>query len=442
MESTVNTAANCCNHPAAHSHLVCPHIFQRQSLEGIKCFTGEGWQLEYYCKSCAEEKKPLTDRFCDNCIEKLEEEGDWIVEGSPGIIENLRPFHFTSRSIPLSDSCPQQIIIIQPLHDHPVDAIILGQGGELCQVNLQDGSVQLITTLTKDQLRLDGAVSMVLSRDNTFIAITSASCNQQQAPFNYGVVIDLNTGQQVIPLNCGDYHVELTPFPVNFIEHAGEQFVIHATDWCRLDVTNLKTCECLTEREFTAGEDDEEDPFEESVFTEWYGQLLISPDQQKIATIGWIWHPVGVAFSWSLKDWLEKNIWEADYGKSKRSYCIWDYFWDSPFFWYDDNTLCIWGSSEYQRSCDLPIDSVVIIDAESEEVIREFAGPTSDIFYFDRYLFSGIPEKDGISVWDLEKGALLHKQPGINPRAYHPGLREFVEISENGWYAWHWQEEG
>ncbi|MEJ2613174.1 MAG: hypothetical protein P8179_24760 [Candidatus Thiodiazotropha sp.] len=365
------------------------------------------------------------------------------MEGAPGIVENPKPFRFTRRVIPLSHLSPQQIILIQPLHDHPCDAIILGDGGELCRVNLHEGSIQRIITLTKEQLRFDGVVSMVLSRDHAFAAITSASCNNRQEPFNFGVVIDLNTGQQVIPLNCGDYYIEHTPFPVNFIKHAGENLVVHATDWNRLDVTNLNTCQCLTKREFTEVGDN--NIFKKSVFTEWNGHLEISPNQQKIATIGWIWHPVGIAFSWSIKDWLEHNVWEADYGKSKRSYCMWDYFWDSPFFWYNDNTLCIWGSSEFQDFGDTPIDSVAIFNAETEETIREFAGPTSDIFYFDQYLFSGLPKKDGtengISVWDIEKGALLHKQPDINPRMYHPGLREFIEISEDGWFGWHWQEE-
>jgi hypothetical protein len=209
---------------------------------------------------------------------------------------------------------------------------------------------------------------------------------------------------------------------------------------CTLDVSDPRTGECLTQRDFTLIKEDE-DFYDDSVFSEWYGELAISPSQQKIASIGWVWHPLGVAFSWSAKSWLEENVWEADNGKSKRSYCIWDYFWYSPFFWYDDNTLCIWGSSDYQKGSDLPIDSVVLYNAETEQAVREFAGPTLDVFYYDHYLFSGLPEKNGISIWDLEEGALLHRQPGISPRAYHPGTREFIEIDETGWYGWHWEKD-
>jgi hypothetical protein len=395
-------------------------------------------ELIYLCKKCAKEKILPTTEYHDKCIEELEDKGNWVLQGNPGIVEHFEPFQFTRRKIPLSSSLAPGVLIIQPLPKHATDAIFLNDCGALCRVNLAEGKVHTITTLTNDQIRLDGIISMVLSHDHTLAAVTSRS-SYQQAPFNSGVVIDLKSGQSLISLHCGDYHVEQAPFPVCFIIHDGKTIMVHATDWDRLDVTNPKTGQCLTERDFSSISDNE-DFFDQSVGTEWCGELAVSPNMQRIATIGWIWHPVGIAFSWSAKDWLEKNVWEADNGASKRSYCIWNYFWHSPFFWYDDSTLCIWGACDLQTNHDIPKDSAVLYNADTEQVIRIFAGPTGDVFYYDHYLFSGLPDKDGISIWDIETGTLLYKQSEITPIAYHPGTREFIEIEKTGWYGWHWQK--
>jgi hypothetical protein len=128
------------------------------------------------------------------------------------------------------------------------------------------------------------------------------------------------------------------------------------------------------------------------------------------ATIGWAWHPVGIAYSFNLKNWMEGSKWESDSSPNTRSYATWEYFWDSPFFWIDDKKLCIWGS-ESQGDDAVPSDTASIYDARSEELIFSFNGPTADIFFFDEYLFSGLKHGDAMSQ-GLSDGSLLSEKQG------------------------------
>lgn len=355
----------------------------------------------------------------------------------PEVLHEPRPFEFTRRPIALRGDKLGTLLAMEALPDHPTDALALNDGGELLRINLESGLVRRLQSLTPEELRWDCPVSMVVSRDGSFAALTSSGTEGDNDSFNRGVVIDLESGLTVLGLDCGDYQTHHAPFPVGFMEREGRTLVIHATDWNHMDVTDPRTGECLTARK--ASEEDATDK-EETIFTEWLGELKVSPNQRRVATIGWMWHPVGIAFSWNLDTWLTQNPHESDTGRSKRSYAMWEYFWDSPFFWLDDRTLCIWGDDERQSSRDMPPDSVVLYDAETGNTIRSIPGPTIGSFHFDRYLFTEAPSKDGLAVWDLERGSLIHEQPGIAPRMYHHGLGEFIEIQGSDWVAWRWRE--
>lgn len=350
-----------------------------------------------------------------------------------------RHIRFTKRAIPLQRAGSAQVLALEPLPSHPAGAIAYDEERVLFFVDLESGHCRDIAKITEDQVPSAGDLSMVVSKDNAFVAITAAGSTDAGDSFNSGVVVELASGACIMPLNCGDYRVHHAPFPVGFVVRDGKTLVIHATDWNRMDVTDPRTGVCLTEREPLA-ESEEENLLESSVFTEWSGTLKVSPDQSRVATIGWAWHPVGIAYSWSMAPWLEGNAWESDHGKSKRSYAMWSYFWFSPFFWYDERTLCIWGDPDVDNNADSPSNNVVFYDAESEERLRSFEGPTMEGFHFDKYLFTGIPDNGGVTVWDLESGSLLHEESGVPGKYYHPGRREFIDVSPDGWCAWQWEE--
>ncbi|MDH5653385.1 MAG: hypothetical protein OEZ39_16120 [Gammaproteobacteria bacterium] len=426
-----------CQHTEAADIIVCKHIYNRTSTDGIKRFSGEGTRAEYICKRCAEKKLFAPHYLCKGCIKQREEDGWFRREGKPGIRCRTEPFQFTRREFTTNLFNGSRILAFAPLHGSSA-AVVFDADGRLLQIDLKTQASRLVAEYRHELIRRDGAIRLLVSPDNCYAAITSLVYRGEDYTGNKGVVVELAAGRRVLNLDCGDYHTEHTLFPVAFVEQAGRMLVIHATDWNRLDITDLESRVCLTERDME--ELPERD--NESLFTEWYGELCISPDRQRIATIGWMWHPVGVAFSWDLQTWLTENVWEADIGLSKKSYAIWDYFWDSPFFWLDNRHLCIWGLEDLQAANDIPLDSVAVYDACTEELLDWFPGPTMDTFIYDEWLFSGSREQDDtLTVWSVADGTLLHTEPGINPNTYHPVTREFVRFTEEGTMELHhWEK--
>lgn len=279
----------------------------------------------------------------------------------------------------------------------------------------------------------------MVSPDDRYVAISSVVFQHANLPpSNQGIVLDLTTNKDILKLDCGDYNTEHTVFPVAFFLHQHKPYLVHATDWNRLDITNLENMQLLTNRnldDFSKLEEayDDDDDDDDSFMTEWHGELKVSPNGESVATIGWVWHPLGVAFGFSLKKWIEGSQWEPENGESKKSYAIWDYFWHSPFLWLDNNRLCIWGAEGGQQSNNIPLNGVAIYNAEDGKILKYFSGPTMDVFYFDKYLFSAIHgQKTGFTIWSVEDGCLLHTEDSFNVMEYLPGSKEFVTYCDGG----------
>ncbi|WP_444944991.1 hypothetical protein ACJJIK_10410 [Microbulbifer sp. ZKSA006] len=312
---------------------------------------------------------------------------------------------------------------------------ILTDKSELIRININTSESNIIANLLNLDLPLSAEFHLYCNDSARYFAVTWRQCRSyEQAAICKGTVIDAENGNNILTLSAGDYHTEQTPLPVCFLKHQNKTLLVHATDWNRLDITDLETGEIITQRDLD--EDLEEcDEDDDWVFKEWSGVLKPSPNQTRLATIGWIWHPVGVALSYDLKAWLNGSLWETDKSPNMRSYAIWDYFWDSPFFWIDEQKLCIWGAGDGE-STDEPANKAAIFDAESEELLLSISGPTDDIFFCDTYLFSGLHNKEqkpiGLTIWSLEDGALLCKKEGIFADLYIPEERALIAFGEQG----------
>ena len=344
-------------------------------------------------------------------------------------------FHFTSLDIPLPQLRDVSILAASPRSNTNGDWLLFTSDSKLLLLKNHQNTATTLLQLDQNQIDCRGHIQLVCSDNGQYIAISSLVDESN----NIGWIIDLNTKQPILKLDSGDYRTGHTDFPVAFLEENNNTLLIHATDWDRLDITDLSTLTCITQRNFDNKPENWED--NDEAFSEWYGKLLISPNKQWIASIGWVWHPLGVMLSWDLQAWLRSNIWEADFGMSKRQLCVWDYFWDSPFCWVNDTHLCIWGHSEADNGSDIPLDTAAVFDVTTGELVRSFPGPTMDIFYFDQYLFSGTPgEKteerhspgQHLTVWDITNGTLLHQEDNLTPIAYHPISKTFLSLKNEG----------
>jgi len=107
-------------------------------------------------------------------------------------------------------------------------------------------------------------------------------------------------------------------------------------------------------------------------------------------------------------------------------------FWHGPFCWVDNTTICIWGHEDFLDAHDIPLDTAALYDVTTGTLLRWFSGPTIDIFYFDQYLFSGSTSKNTLTVWDVNSGALMHREENLSPINYHPDNKTFLTLSEEG----------
>jgi hypothetical protein len=246
-----------------------------------------------------------------------------------------------------------------------------------------------------------------------------------EARGRYGVVLDLEAGRPTMRLDRGEYRFEHSNFPVAFFEFDGQLRLVHGTNWNRLDVSDPRTGALLTDRSPTPSRAGEQRP--EHYLDYFHGGLTVSPNGEWVVDNGWVWSPVGLVVTWSLRRWLEGNPWESEDGPSRQSLCQRWYFWDGPRCWIGDRTLAVWGYGTDEENL---IPAALLFDAESGRQVRWFAGPV-ETFVFDRYLFSYSAEA-GTSAWDVTTGERLLNDASFCPTAYHPGASQFVSVLPDG----------
>ena len=129
-------------------------------------------------------------------------------------------------------------------------------------------------------------------------------------------VVHLQTGS-VRNYSREDYHAAVSSYAVCFVEHGGRCLFIHQTHWNRLAVSDPQTGECLSVCADDGGHPDDYDYF--------HSLLQPSPDGKLILSNGWIWHPIGMIYGFTVEQLLEGRLperFQADYES--------DADWDRP----------------------------------------------------------------------------------------------------------------
>jgi len=330
----------------------------------------------------------------------------------------------------------QEVLAVQALPEPHTSVLAVTLQNALWQFELGAVPAQPLMQLPDLGLSQETEVQIKVSPDARFAAITRID---KTAENNRGVVVDLTQRCVVMELPGFDYHPTQAPFPVAFFQHQGRTLLVMATDWDQLDIVDPVTRQCLSTRDSDAITDTMR---ENAVFTEWAGELIVSPDGQRVATVGWAWHPVGLAWTFSLTDWL-KDRWEADFGPSKRMLGeCWSYFWFSPMAWLDNQRLIIWGDPSTQNADDIPANNVVIYDAVSGERIGGFDGPLLGTFeVHGPWLFSTLSQKEGgLVAWDWASGRNIASWEGRGHAiAYVAAKRSFLlQDHEGQWQTLTW----
>lgn len=320
----------------------------------------------------------------------------------------------------------QKVLDIRPLGNAPTSLwIALTVDGMLLRLDLSHVSSHIIARLPEAKMSwIAEEVSasfphqekLILSPSGRFAAIV----NRWEL---HGVVLDLSSGQIVMSLERGAYHAGHCDFPLAMTERDNRSLLVHGADWNRVDITDLVTGTVMTERDspkYVPGQQ------VEHYLDYFHSGLLLSPNGEWIANNGWMWGSSSLTTTWSLKHWLETNVWESEDGLSRQEFFYREHRVD-PICWIDSRTLAIWGYDEDEEDTALS-PGLRVFDVVSGEEVRAFCGPEGELF-FDEYLFSCSVEK-GTAIWDVQTGERLYLDATFCPTRYHPGTKQFLTLRD------------
>jgi hypothetical protein len=353
-------------------------------------------------------------------VERVEKDGSWEgIVGRPEVAERASGLHFRHESLHLGELAGDRILDVRPVQavDQNLWVAVTG-AGQLLRLDLDDRSAAAIRPLTGSNLNFADPVTLHLSGDGRMAAVVNTHGQS-------GVVVDLGSGKATMPLQRDDYHNEHCTFPAAFCEVDGRLLLIHATAWNRLDVSDPASGELLTDRPPPVYRQGEDRPAHYLDY--FHCGLSVSPGQEYVVDNGWVWAPVGVLTSWSVRRWLRENVWESEDGPSKQTLCWRNYHWDAPLCWVGDVRLAVWG---YGEDDEWLLPAVRIFDVATGREERWFPGPRGSLA-FDGYLFS-FDGADGTSVWDADTGERLVRESSFCPLRYHPGAKTFLTVMPDG----------
>ncbi len=423
---------DCPHQTTTETRLICVHLLEAinhddtdEDFEFFKYFTGIGKEYSLICDKCHQtplESSANIRTVCLKCFQEAEGNrsiSEWIGNvGKPQILERATNLSFTHTVIELDSLMTDNILDIQPIETSfkPI-WVALTKAGNLIQINFESQEISHLANLPESKLNLDEKISLHLSPEGKVAAVVNTKGS-------HGIVIDLSSGKMTMPLYRGNYHIEHCVFSIAFFTHEGRLLLVHATEWNRLDISDPLTGELITDRPSPRRVRDT--PIPEHYLDYFHCGLLVSPDQEWIIDNGWVWHPVGIIYSWSLHLWLAENVWESE-DRIRKNFCRRDNYWDGPICWISNNTLAIWGYGEYEYHL---VAAVRLFDIPSGKEIRWFVGPTGDLV-FDVYLFS-FGKEYGASVWDIETGERLLLESEFCPTGYHRGAKQFLTVLPDG----------
>jgi hypothetical protein len=409
----------------------------------MKWYTGSGCDYELLCVPCVQRREQgdriEVESVCEQCFERIKGEiGLSGTRGKPEVKIRPEPFDFTIQQTRIPQEAGK-IIDVAPVNGSSQPLwMLLAAEGKIFRFNVATGDLIEVarSDVPAEPDREPWAGHTLRQHLHTsdrgeFVAVVNDYGR-------YGQVIDLASGKVTLALDGEDYEPETVPFSFAFTEFNSRVVAIHRTQWNRLDCSDAATGKLLTERGPTRYQSGEERP--EHYLDYFHGALSVNPSGTRIADDGWIWHPVGVPYAWSLERWLSDNVWESEDGPTKMDLCARDYYWDVGMTWLDDTRIAVAGIGDddadmhagarvFDVSTSGPPGIMYRSDLPWAQELKAFAGPTGAFFSDGLSLFSS--DETGLSRWNVVDGVRTAHVPDIQPTHYHRGARELVQVKED-----------
>ena len=206
-----------------------------------------------------------------------------------------------------------------------------------------------------------------------------------------GVVLNLENFQFNKKLQRGNYQVEHCTFPIAFFSAENSTYLIHGTDWNRLDITHLESDKLITERVVDY-------ETHSNYFDYFHSSLSVSPDSKYFTSNGWHWGPCDVITAYSIEEFLTRfelaHI-ALNYGP------VDGYNWDRPMGWIDNRTVVIGYNKQEENEGEGGFPSeIVFVDAPLNEIEIKFRLMAS------RFLTTA-PQRGSFTMTTKSSGSLV-----------------------------------
>lgn len=299
-----------------------------------------------------------------------------------------------------------------------LEVIIICKSGNIFLFNCKTETSFLYTELSFKPSQL----SLQIHSFENYICISQK--NGLQA-----MVINLSDSRFQKKLNRIDYQAEHCLFPIAFYRKENHAFLIHGTEWNRLDITCLETDELLTSRIIDYETDS-------NYFDYFHSSLLVSPDVKHFTSNGWVWQPYDVITVYSTDKFLK----EYELSNTAINFEPVDgYNWDRPLCWIDNKTLGVgYNKGEVGESKEDFLSEIVFVDIIENQMtnriefdgfaLSEYGAAVGELFFDStQNQFIGLNNKSGLLVTDIT-GKEIYKDVSMTSYNYSKRHRIFYQI--------------
>ncbi|MEP6903158.1 MAG: hypothetical protein ABJA66_15525 [Actinomycetota bacterium] len=281
----------------------------------------------------------------------------------------------------------EEIVFADLTNREILEAIIICKSGNIFLYDIETNSKTLFTQLSFNPYQLN---LQIYSFQN-YVCIV-------QKNGTLGMVIDLSNPNFQKLLKRGDYCVEHCLFPIAFYSNENQTFLIHGSDWNRLDITCLENDELLTNRIVDY-------KTKSNYFDYFHSSLLVSPDAKHFTSNGWVWSPYDQITIYSIEKFLQ----EFEMSHISIDFEPVDgYNWDRPLCWINNTTLGIGYNKKEggESKADFPSE-IVFVDILEKKIINRIE--------FNGFAFSDYGAVIGELFFDAEAEHFIavNKQTGL-----------------------------
>lgn len=231
----------------------------------------------------------------------------------------------------------------------------------LSALMIADDSQVYLFEIESQSLRLLFVLPEEIKLDNISIYSYKEYCALVENRGIHGLVIHFPRPEFKKTLLRGEYQVTHCSFPIGFYGDRGQTFLLHGTEWNRLDITCLDTDELLTKREIDY-------ETKTNYVNYFHSRLSISPNEKRFLSNGWAWHPVDVITCYDLRSFI------SHYELSQRTFDFPEttgYLWDRPLVWTNSTTVAIgYNKKEADEEGTHPSELIFINTNDDKEVKR------------------------------------------------------------------------